>query len=266
MLSPVMKSSQTVLITGASGGIGLELARLFARDSYNLLLIARSQDKLSALKNELEASFGVKVTLLSKDLSQPSSAREIFDFTVSENIKINILVNNAGFGDWGFFSESRLEKLEEMISLNVLSLTSLCRLFLPEMIKDNYGKILNVASVASFMPGPKMAVYYATKAYVRSLTEALSVELKKTGSGVTVTALCPGPVKTDFWNRAEAEKSSISKNMLFADAPFIARYGYKALLKGRLLAIPGFFVRSAVFMTKLLPSSLVTRMVYSMQK
>ena len=256
----------TALITGASSGIGLELARLFAADGYNLLLVARRAEKLNELKAELESAHKISVTMLSKDLTESSAPQEIFDFTKLHAFSIDVLVNNAGFGDWGFFSESNLQKQEQMIQLNVASLTTLTHLFLPEMILRKSGRILNVASVASFMPGAKMAVYYATKAFVRSFSEALSVELKKMKSGVSVTALCPGPVKTAFWDVAEAENSSLSKHFFFAEQKAVAKCGYKALKKGTVLALPGLSVHGAAFLTKILPRAWVRNLVYAVQK
>ena len=265
-MRPNIGEKMTALITGASGGIGLELARLFAADGYDLILIARRAEKLNELKEELEGSKEMKVWVLSKDLTSPFSPQEIFDFTKANDISVDVLVNNAGFGDWGFFAQSKLLKQREMISLNVTALTTLTHLFLPQMIERKSGRILNVASVASFMPGAKMAVYYATKAFVRSFSEALSVELKEIKSGVTVTALCPGPVKTEFWERAESADSSISSHLFFARQDFVARYAYKSLMKGKVLAIPGFSVRAMVFLTKFLPRSWVRNMVYMIQK
>ena len=256
----------TALITGASGGIGLELARLFAHDGYNLVLVARRQEKLNELKAELEAAHHITVTTLAKDLSAAGACEAVLSFTQAQGIDIDVLVNNAGFGDWVFFAESNVQKQQEMIRLNDETLVTLTHLFLAQMIARKHGRILNVASVASFMPGAKMAVYYASKAFVRSFSEALSVELKKTKSGVTVTALCPGPVKTDFWNTAEAGSSSLYRHMFFAESTTVARCGYKAMQKGTVIAIPGFSVRLAVLLTKWLPRSWVRKLVYAAQK
>ena len=254
----------TALITGASGGIGAELARLFARDKYNLVLVARSEEKLAALKAELEAAYGVRVLAFAQDLSESGSAVHVADFIKTESLTIDVLVNNAGFGDWGFFAESSLEKQREMMQLNVLTLTELVHLFLPGMLARKSGRVLNVASVASFMPGPKMAVYYASKAFVRSFSEALAVEVR--GTGVTVTALCPGPVSTDFWNRAEAGSSSLFKHLVFADAKNVARCGYRAMQRGRVLAIPGAATKFFVLLSKMLPRAWVRTLVYLIQR
>lgn len=254
----------TALITGASGGIGAELARLFAKDGIDLLLVARNAEKLHTLASELETI--CHVSAFAKDLSEPDVAQAVFDFAQASHIPVDILVNNAGFGDWGFFAESDRAKQRQMIQLNITTLTELTHLFLPAMIVRKNGRILNVASVASFMPGAKMSVYYATKAFVRSFSEALSVELKKMKSGVMVTALCPGPVKTDFWNKADAKKSSLFKHFLFADSRSVARCGYCAMKKGKTLAIPGISVRIAVALTSILPRAFVRNLVYAAQK
>lgn len=254
----------TALITGASGGLGEEFARLFANDGYNLILVARRKEKLNELKTELESSHKICVHVFEKDLSKEDAATGLFSLVQSQNLSVDVLVNNAGFGDWGFFAESNLEKQNQMIHLNILTLTELTRLFLPQMIEQKSGRILNVASIASFMPGAKMSVYYASKAFVRSFSEALSVEVKN--SGVTVTALCPGPVSTDFWNTADAKKSSIFKNLIFADSKFVARYGYKKLMKGKVLALPGFSTKLFAFLTKILSRRFVRNLVYKIQK
>lgn len=254
----------TALITGASGGIGAELARLFAADGFSLVLAARSEEKLASLKAELEAAYGVRVFNLVQDLSESGSAARVVGFVKAKALTIDVLVNNAGFGDWGFFSESALEKQRKMMQLNMVTLTELTHYFLPDMLERKSGRILNVASVAGFMPGPKMAVYYASKAFVRSFTEALSVEVRTTG--VTVTALCPGPVSTDFWNRAEAGDSSLFKHLAFADAKNVARCGYKALQRGKVLAVPGVATKCFVLLFKLLPRAWVRALVYLIQR
>lgn len=255
---------KTALITGASSGLGAEFARLFAKDGFDLVLVARRQDKLNELKTELEVAYSITVTTFAKDLTEPDAAKAVFDFTQDRNLSIDALVNNAGFGDWGFFAESNLQKQQQMIRLNDETLVTLTHLFLPQMISRKNGRILNVASLASFMPGAKMSVYYASKAFVRSFSEALSVELK--GRGVTVTVLCPGPVSTDFWERAEAQNSSLTKHFFFADGKKVARYGYTCLMRGKVLAIPGISTKLATFLTKFLPRSWVRNLVYAAQK
>lgn len=258
------KCIRTALITGASGGIGAELAKLFAADGINVVLVARSREKLSALKTELESAYSIQATVLTADLAEPHSARMVYDECTAQGISVDALVCNAGFGDWGLFSERPLAKLSAMLQLNMVTLTELVHLFLPAMLSRGSGRVLNVASVASFMPGAKMAVYYASKAYVRSFSEALAVETR--GRGVTVTVLCPGPVQTDFWNRAEASASSIFSHIMFASSRYIAKKGYRAMQKGRVRCVPGFMTQVCVCAAKFLPSAWVRRLVYWVQK
>ncbi|MDE6442233.1 MAG: SDR family oxidoreductase, partial [Clostridia bacterium] len=188
--------NNTALVTGASGGLGLEFAKLLAKDGNDLLLVARNGHRLEEIKDELEKAHGVKVYFLACDLTQDDSANKVYDYAKENSLQIDVLINNAGFGDFGNYLDSVWEKQRDMINLNVLALMRLTYLFVPEMKERGKGKILNVASIASFQPGPLMSVYYASKAFVLSFSEALAVELKKTG--VTVTALCPGPVRTCF--------------------------------------------------------------------
>ena len=199
------------LVTGASGGMGLEFARLLAKDNYNLLLIARSENKLKSIASELEIQYAIKVLIQAKDLSHPSAADEIFEFTRQNNLIVDVLINNAGFGNFGFFTETAIQKEIEMIDLNIKALTMMTKLFVKEMVARGKGKILNIASTAAFQPGPLMAVYYASKAYVLSFSEALSNELQ--GTGVTVTTLCPGPTQTGFEKAASLQESGLFKTM-----------------------------------------------------
>ena len=201
-------SSETALITGASSGIGLEMAKLFANDKSNLILVARSQEKLDRLAAELRGDCGVQVRVLTGDLADPQSPQAIFDALAAENLTVDVLVNNAGFGAAGSVAGLPLEKQLDMISVNVAALTHLTRLFLPGMIRHRSGGILNVASTAAFQPGPYMAVYYATKAYVLSFTEALAEEV--VGTGVGVTCLAPGPTATGF-----AATAAVENKLLF---------------------------------------------------
>ncbi len=248
------------VVTGASGGIGLELCRLLAADGYDLVIAARSKEKLEALGNELSAAHEITVTSVPVDLSDPKSRRELFDLTPGVP---DVLVNNAGFGDYGPFCECDWEKQERMIELNDLALTHLTRLYLPGMKELGRGRILNVASVAAFEPGPLMSVYYATKAYVLSFSEALSVELK--GSGITVTALCPGPVNTGFAAAAIAESISLFKQSSGADVKDVAAYGYRAMMKGKAVAVHGLKFKVGVFFVKILPRGLVRNLIYRIQ-
>jgi|GEM_PF-4616938 len=181
--------NKTALITGASSGIGAELARKHAKKGGNLILVARRKELLETLKQELEQQYSVSVLAICKDLNQPDATHELYEQT--KDLNVEILINNAGFGLLGAFDQAEIDKIESMIHVNVMALTTLTRLFLPDMLRRNSGKILNIASTASFMPGPLQAVYFATKAYVRSLSWALSEEVRN--SSVTVTTLCPGP-------------------------------------------------------------------------
>ena len=228
---------QTALITGASGGIGYELAKLFARDHISLVLVARSGEKLAEVAGELQEQFGVLVRTVPLDLALPSAPRVLFDQLQQEGVTVDFLVNNAAYGKYGNFASVALEESIGQIQLNIAALTALTRLFLPAMVARRSGKILNVASTAGFQPGPMMAVYYATKAYVLSFSEAVANELK--GSGVTVTCLCPGPTLTNFQKRANIESSRLFQQFAPMDARVVARDGYRALMKGKSLKISG---------------------------
>jgi short-subunit dehydrogenase len=231
-------TNQTVLITGASGGIGYELAKLFAQDHYNLVLVARSSAKLAQLADDLQRQFGITAKAIAADLAVPDGPQHLVDQLSKEKITIDILVNNAAYGKFGDFAQLPLEDSIGQIQLNITSLTVLTRLLLPGMVDRRRGKILNVASTAGFQPGPLMAVYYASKAYVISFSEAIANELKHTG--VTVTCLCPGPTDTGFQGRAGVEESRLFKQFGPMEAKTVAHDGYRALMKGKTLAISGF--------------------------
>ena len=227
----------TALVTGGSGGIGLELAKVLARNGFDLVLVARNRDTLEAAAGQLEGKFDVKAHVYAADLARQDAPQAIFDFLQNENIPIEILVNNAGIGIGGEFADTKLTRELEMIQVNIAALTHLTKLFLPPMIKRRSGRVLNVASTAAFQPGPLMAVYYATKAYVLSFSGALSEELRN--SGVTVTALCPGPTHTDFADAAEMTNSRLFSTFGVAEAADVAEYGFDAMMHGKRLAIPG---------------------------
>ncbi len=228
---------KTALITGASFGIGLELARIFAREGYNLVLVARSADKLRQLAAELEKAHGTHSLILATDLTEPGASAYVLDQTTRTDIQVDVLANNAGFGQYGFFAENDLEECLRQIQLNVTTLTHLTHLYLPAMMERKSGKILNVASTAAFQPGPLMAVYFATKAYVLHFSEALANELQ--GTGVTVTCLCPGPTATEFHKRAKATGQRLLK-FGSMDARTVAEDGYRALMAGKPVVISGF--------------------------
>lgn len=259
-----LPSPQTVLITGASGGIGYELARLFAADGYHLVLVARNETKLAALKQRLEETDSSQVTVLIHDLSQPHVAQSIYDTLTAQQVQVDVLVNNAGFGSYGLFVDSNWEKQHDMLELNVVALTHLTRLFLPNMVKRGQGKILNVASTASFQPGPLMSVYFATKAYVLSFTEAIANELK--GTGVTATALCPGPTESGFQAAADLSESNLVKGRALPTSEEVARFGYEALNQGNVVAIHGLKNRLTALLVRFLPRNTVTSMVRSAQE
>jgi short-subunit dehydrogenase len=247
---------KTALITGASGGIGYELAKLFAHDHYNLVLIARSADKLSQLADELQRQFGIKVKPVPLDLATPGAPQHLFDELQQAGISIDVLVNNAAYGIFGEFVTENPEDITGQVELNIAALSLLTRLFLPQMVAHKDGKILNVASTAGFQAGPLMAVYYASKAYVISFSEAIANELK--GSGVTVTCLCPGPTDTGFQGRAGVTNSRLFKQFGAMDAKTVARDGYRAMMKGKTLTISGFKNLVLAETTRFAPRKLAT--------
>src|SRR5829696_4505545 len=227
----------TALVTGASGGIGEELARLFAADGHDLVLVARGRDKLARLAEELGAKHGVGARVLASDLARPEAPREIFEELSAAGLSVDALVNNAGVGSYGLFAETDLKSELDLLQINVVALTHLTKLFLPGMIARRRGYVMNVASTAAFQPGPLMAVYYASKAYVLSFSEALSNETS--GTGVTVTCLCPGPTRTGFQDRARLGESRLFSVLSVASAADVARAGYDGMMAGRALVVPG---------------------------
>lgn len=252
------------LITGASAGIGLELARVFARNDYDLLLIARRRDALEAEAGRLEGKYGISAKVLPADLSKLDAPATILDFASNENLDVEVLVNNAGIGLGGEFAETDIQRQLEVIQINVAALTQLTHLFLPPMIKRRAGRILNVASTAAFQPGPLMAVYYASKAYVLSFSQAIAEELRNTG--ITVTALCPGPTKSEF-----AETARIGETRLFhlggaASAAGVAEFGYEALMSGKRVAIPGVGNKLVAQANRFAPRILATKIARMLQE
>lgn len=222
------------LITGASSGIGKELAKIHAAKGGDLVLVARREKELTELKKSLETEYKISVLVITKDLSDTSTPAEIFGETEKLGIQVEYLVNNAGFGGHGFFHERELEKDLAMVNVNITSLMLLTRLYLPGIVKRGTGKILNVSSTASFLPGPLQAVYYASKAFVTSFSQALAEELK--GTGITVTALCPGPVATEFFDTANLEGVKMLKTQKAMTPAKTAVIGYRDMMKGRLLS------------------------------
>jgi len=245
----------TVLITGASGGIGYELAKLFARDHHNLILVARSGEKLEQAATDLKA-LGISAHTYALDLAAPTAPKFLFDQLQSAGMSVDILINNAGFGAFGEFAHMPEEQILGQIQLNITALTELTRLFLPQMLSRRSGRIMNVASTAGFQAGPLMAVYYATKAYVISFTEAVAYEVRN--SGVTVTCFCPGATHTGFAKRAGNDKTRLFKRLGAMNAEKVALDGYRAVMEGRTLAISGAHNWLVAQSTRFAPRKLVT--------
>ncbi len=249
-------SSETVLITGASSGIGEELARLFAKDKANLVLIARREERLHALAEDLRAKWGVDIKVMPSDLSQPDSPKQIYDRLRDENVEIDVVVNNAGFGTAGKFADIDLQTQLDMIRLNIEALVHLTRLFLPGMISRNRGGILNLASTAAFQPGPFMAVYYASKAFVLSFTDALHEELKETG--IAVSCLCPGPTETEFAEVADMNETNLFK-LGAMSAEKVARIGYAGFRKNKPVVITGVRNKIGAFSIRMTPRGIAKK-------
>lgn len=255
---------KTALVTGASSGIGLEFAKLLAREGHDLVLVARRREVLERLARELAVEHGVAVRVIAKDLAAPDSAEEILGELETERIAIDILVNNAGLGFHGRFWETDLDRQIETIRVNVEALTALTGRFLPGMVARGRGRIVNLASTAAFQPGPYMAVYYATKSYVLSFSEALAQELSDTG--VTVTALCPGPTVTEFQAAAGMEDTFLFKGPMVMDAARVARLGWAAAKRGKRVVIPGLANRLLKEIVRFSPRRLATTVAGRMQK
>ena len=247
---------ETVLVTGASSGIGRELARCFAADGARLILVARNRAALESLATELSKAHHGPVEIIICDLVWPRAPVQLFEHLQSDGITVDVLVNNAGFGAQGRFANLSLERQLEMLQVNVAALTHLTRLFLPGMIERRRGGVLNVASTAAFQPGPSMAVYYASKAYVLSFTEALAEEVA--GTGVTISALCPGPTDTNFALAAEARFSSAFKKAAMS-AEAVAQADHRAFRRSRVVAITGWRNRLLAFSVRFAPRSLVRK-------
>jgi len=254
---------RTALITGASSGIGLELAHLFAHDGYHLVLVARGRGALRELGDELQSRYSIEVRVSPKDLAHPASPAELYQELQEAGIVLDVLVNNAGFGGSGAFLATDWNNEAEMLQVNIVALTHLTKLFVPQ-IRAREGKLLNVASTAAFVPGPFMSVYYASKAYVLSFSEALAEELS--GTGTTVTCLCPGPVVTGFQKRAHSGDTKLFKSPFLVDVGEVARAGYEAMKQGKRLVIPGWKNNAMVVGVRLSPRSVVAKMAGRMNE
>jgi short-subunit dehydrogenase len=266
----------SALVTGASSGIGLELARILAREHHNLVLVARGESRLVELGEELGGRYGVQCLPVTADLAAPGGAAELVRRIEDDGVELDVLINNAGFGLWGRFLDLDWGEQAKMLQINVMALTELTRLLVPAMVANHSGRILNVASTAAFQPGPLMAVYFATKAYVLSFGEALAVELA--GTGVTVTTLAPGVTPTGFQARASGEISASPAGMSggrsmidrlrglgVTSAVAVAEAGFQAMMEGKPLVVPGAMNKVGVVGIRVVPRRLVPRMVMRMQ-
>lgn len=258
------QTNKTALITGASSGIGQELARIHAEQGGDLVIIARRIDNLNELKSELENNHGINVMVIAKDLAQPSAAAAIYDEVKQAGIAVNYLINNAGFGGRGKFHERAWEKDLAMINLNVVALTALTRFFLPDFVQRNEGRILNVSSTASLLAGPLQAVYYATKAFVTSFSNAIDEELHDTN--ITVTALLPGATETEFANTSGMDKTDMFANTFSART--VAEEGYNGMLEGKLNVLAGVTLGQRMLMSAIpvLPKKMMLKQVREMQE
>ncbi len=258
-----MKSQTYTLITGASSGIGKEIAILAAREGHNVVLVSRGKAELTKLARELTKQFDIFAEVIESDLTVKGAVASVVNTLERKKLTVDVLVNNAGFGDYGPFEKTDLAKQLNMIDLNIRALTELTHALLPAMIERGTGKIMNVASVAGFLPGPLMSVYFASKAYVLSFSEALADELKN--SGVTVTCLCPGSTKTSFGDTAHTKKSHSTQTSKVTAAE-VASFGWNAMKNGKRVAVHGFSNKYVVFIVRLLPRALVARAVHYMNK
>ena len=250
------------LITGATTGIGYEIAKLYAKDKVNLILVARDDEKLKVVKEEL-SFYDIIIYTIALDLAEDNSCEKLLEFVNKNNLSVDILINNAGMGSFGYLNEIEIEKELKLIDLNIRALTEITKMFLPTMIDHGEGAIMNVASTAAFCAGPKMATYYASKAYVLNFTEALHEELK--GSGIKVSCLCPGPVKTSFQEKSGIKKNEAAKKELMT-AKEVAKIAYKDFNKGKLIIIPGFKNKVIILLNKLIPRSLSRKIILMMNK
>jgi len=248
-------SQQFALITGATSGIGYELAKLFAQDNYNLVLVARNENNLTQTASELKELADIEIHTISADLFQPGAAQEVYNKVKQLGVTVEILVNDAGQGEWGRFHKTELQREIDIVQLNIISLMSLTKFFLQEMVERNSGRILQVASSLSKAPTPYMAVYAASKAFVLSFSEALVKELEETN--VTVTALLPGATDTDFFHKAKAENTIVYNETSLYDPAEVAKGGYEALMNGEGSVQPGFKNKAQNVLSTILPDSAV---------
>ncbi len=254
-------SMKMVLITGASSGIGRAFAELFAKERYRVVLASRSKEKLNDIAGGLRSRYGVKTVVIPVDLAQSGGARALFDKLEQDAIDIDVLINNAGIGSYGYLHQQNVQSELQMLQLNVHSLSHLTMLFLPGMVARGAGRILNIGSTTSFYPCPLSANYAASKAFVLSMTEAVANEVR--GTGVSVTALCPGGTATEFFRKAEMDKQKVADTGALMDAAKVAEIGYKALMKGKTFVVPGRQNWLLAQAPRLFPRSMVTRITRS---
>ncbi len=255
--------NKTALITGASAGIGLEFAKIFAKEKYDLVITARNETKLNELANEIKNNHNVNVKVIAKDLSKQNAGEEIFDELKNENIVTDVLINNAGFGVFDNYWDVELQDEKNMLQVNIMALAELTNLFAKDMVNRGGGKILNVASTAAFQPGPTMAGYYASKAFVLSYSQAVDFELRK--KGVQVSTLCPGPTITEFQIRANMEDLNLFKKGFTMSAEEVAQIGYNGLMKGKPVIIAGAMNKISAMSSKISPSKVSMKIVNWLQ-
>jgi uncharacterized protein len=258
------KIPKTVLITGAANGIGYEFAQLFASDGYSLVLVDKDEEKLADVVTQFKDKFQVSVTPVIKDLSLATSPLEIFSQMQQASIKIDVLVNNAGFGKLGFFTDTSLTSDLAMLQVNLVCLTHLTKLFLPDMVKRGEGKILNVSSTAAFQPGPLMAIYFATKSYILSFSEAIANELE--GTGVSITVLCPGPTHSAFHQITGMAEILAHRGTKMMNAATVAKIGYHGLMTNKTVVIPGWKNKILAKLVSFIPRNLITKYIRSTQE
>lgn len=252
------------MVTGASSGIGWELTKLLAQDGYDLVLVARNRKKLEELGRDLTAAHGIRAQVLASDLTDPSQPRRIFEETRDLGLAVEVLVNDAGFGVYGPFAKTDLSEELRLLQVNLAAVVELTKRFLAPMLERGRGRILNVASTAAFQPGPLMAVYYASKAFVLSFSEAIADELAQ--SGVTVTALCPGPTQTEFQKKAGLEQTRLFRGPLVMNSRAVARAGYEGMKRGRRVVVPGLGNKLLMEAIRVTPRRLVTAIARRIQE
>ena len=258
-----METNKTyTLITGGTSGIGYELAKIFAKDGHNLILVSRDEADLTITRNEL-LELGVEVLIISKDLFDRQSPFDLYNEITEKGYDIDVLVNNAGQGQYGEFSETNIYRELSIIQLNISSLVVLTKLFLQDMLKKGRGRILNLSSVSSKAPGPLNSVYHGTKAFVQSFTQAISTEVKD--KGITVTALLPGATDTDFFNKADMQQSKVAKEGGLSDAKKVAQDGYDALMRGENMVVSGFKNKVKVALSNVLSDKAVSKKTHKEQ-